>query len=106
MMILPAPKWTLDLVRDGAGLGHGHVEHVLLGVERGLGDGQRHLGRLAHAQADVALAVTDDDERDERHATAALDGLGNTVDENDALLELGGLALLVISITSHVLLTS
>ena len=81
------------------------MEHVLLGVERSLGDGQRHLSGLAHAKTHVALAVADDDESHERHTTAALDGLRNTVDENDALLELGGLALLL-RITSHVLLTS
>ena len=83
-------------MRDGALLGHRHVEHVLLGIERRLGDGQGHLSGFAHANAD---------ESDEAHATTALDGLRHAVDVNDALLELGGLALLLL-ITSHVLHTS
>ena len=92
-------------MRDGALIGHRHVEHVLLGIERRLGDGQGHLSGLAHANADVALAVANDDESDEAHATTTLDGLRHAVDVNDALLELGGLALLLL-ITSHVLHTS
>ena len=88
---------------NGALGGHGNVEHVLLSVDGGLGDSQRHLRGLAHAQTDVALAVAHDHEGHEAHATTALDGLGDAVDENDALLELGGLALLLLLITSHAL---
>ena len=95
---------ALDLVRNGAILGHGHVEHVLLGVQGSLGDSQGHLSGLTHAKTNIALTIAHDNESDEGHAATALDGLGNTVDENDALLELGGLALLLI--TSHVLQTS
>ena len=36
-----------------------------------------------------ALAVANDDESDEAHATTTLDGLRHAVDVNDALLELG-----------------
>ena len=75
----------------------GHVEHVLLGVLDALGNGQGHLGGLAHAKADVALAVTHGHEGDEGHATAALDGLGDTVDEDDALLKIRVLLALAIS---------
>ncbi len=85
MMMRPAPKWP-NLVRDGALLGHRHVEHVLLGIERRLGDGQGHLSGLAHANADVALAVANDDESDEAHATTTLDGLRHAVDVNAARL--------------------
>ena len=88
---------ALDGVRDGPVLGDGHVEHVLLGVLDALGNGQGHLGGLAHAEADVALAVTDGNEGDEGHAAAALDGLGDTVDEDDALLKIRVLLALAIS---------
>lgn len=90
-------------MRNGALSGDGHVEHVLLGVDGSLGDCQRHLGGLTHAKTNVALAVAHDHEGHEAHATTALDGLGDAVDENDALLELGGLALLLLLVTSHAL---
>ena len=84
---------------------HRNFEHILLGIFDALLDSDRHFLRLAHANADVALVVANDDESDEAHATTTLDGLRHAVDVNDALLELGGLALLLL-ITSHVLHTS
>ena len=66
----------------------GHAEEVLLGVVDGLVDGERDLVGLAVADADVLGLVTDDHERREREAAAALDDLGDAVDLDDPLLQL------------------
>ena len=47
-----------------------------------------HLLGLAHADAHVARAVSDDDQRRQREATAALDDLRDAIDVDDLLLEL------------------
>ena len=78
-------------MRNGAFLGQRNLEHVLLGVLDALADGDGHLGGLAHADTDVAVAIADDDERGQAEATAALDDLGNAVDVNNALFEFGSL---------------
>ena len=78
-------------MRNGAFLGQRNLEHVLLGVLDALADSDGHLGRLAHADTDVAVAIADDDERGQAEATAALDDLGNAVDVNNALFEFGSL---------------
>ena len=46
-----------------------------------------HLAGLAEPDADVARAVTDDDDRAEAEPPAALDDLGDSIDLDDALLE-------------------
>jgi hypothetical protein len=66
-------------------------EHVLLGVVDRLRDRERHLARLAVADADAVDLVADHDQRGEREAPAALDDLGDPVDLDDALLELARL---------------
>ena len=55
-------------------------------------DGQRDLVGLAVADADLRLLVAHDDERGEREAPAALDDLGDAVDLDDPLLEVGAAA--------------
>jgi len=72
-----------------AGAIHRHLEHVLLGVFDGLLDGQRHLTRLAVAGADGAVLIAHDDQRGEREAAPALDDLGDAIDVDDPLFELG-----------------
>src|SRR5712691_8013567 len=79
-----------DLMRDRrAVLRHG--EEILLCVLNRLRDRERHLARLAVADADAVDLVADDDERREGEPSAALDHLRHTVDLDHALLELAGL---------------
>ena len=68
-----------------------HREEVLLRVVDGLRDRERHLARLAVADADAIDLVADHDERREREPPAALDDLRDAVDLDDALLELARL---------------
>src|SRR5690242_20603127 len=65
------PEVAGDLAGDG-GLLERHEDQVLLGVLDRLADRLRHLVGLAEADADVAAAVADDDQRREREAPAAL----------------------------------
>src|SRR5690606_3349920 len=53
-----------------------------------LGDRRWHLARLAVADADHAIAVSDDHERGEAEATTALHDLRDAVDGDDSLQEL------------------
>src|SRR5262245_20385144 len=76
----------LDLVGDG-GADHRDPDQVLLCVLDALPDRLGDLTGLAEPHADVALAVTDDDDRAEAEPPAALDDLGDPVDLDDALLE-------------------
>ena len=82
----------------------GDGEHVLLRVVDRLGDRERHLARLAVADADAIDLVADHDERREREAPAALDDLGDAVDLDHALLELSGLVERRVATRSSVLL--
>ena len=77
------------LVRDRLAV-LGHREEVLLRVVDGLRDRERHLARLAVADADAVDLVADHDERGEREPPAALDDLGDAVDLDHALLQLSG----------------
>src|SRR5690606_34139572 len=74
----------LHQVRDGA-LDPRHLEGVLLGLLDALGDRRGHLLGLAVADADGAVAVTDDHQGGEAEATPALDDLGDPVDRHDLL---------------------
>jgi hypothetical protein len=80
------PELLAHLVRDG-GADHRDLDEVLLRVLDALADRLGHLAGLAQADADMARAVTDDDDRAEAEAAAALDDLGHAVDLDDALLE-------------------
>ena len=83
------------------GVIHVVAEHLVDATEK-LGllrEDLKDFGGLAHAEADVALAVTDGDEGDEGHARTTLDDLGHAVDVDDALLEVS--LLLALAITRH-----
>src|SRR5207237_9120880 len=79
-----------DLVRDRRPM-LGDGEEVLLRVLDGLGDREWHLARLPVADADAVDLVTDHDQCREREPPAALDDLGDSVDLDDALLQLARL---------------
>ena len=64
------------------------AEQVLLRLLGPLADRLRDLVGLAEAGADVAALIADDDERRERESPAALDDLGDAIDEHDAVDEL------------------
>jgi hypothetical protein len=64
------------------------LEQVLLGVVDRLRDRERHLARLAVADADAVDLVADHHEGGKREAAAALDDLGDAVDLDHALLQL------------------
>ena len=70
---------TLNAVRDGAA-DAGNAEEGLLGFFNALRDSGRNFLGLAVANADHAVAVTNDDEGGEAEATTTLDDLGNAVD--------------------------
>src|SRR5690606_23226376 len=96
---------TLHGVRDG-GCDAGHAEEVLLRLLDALRDRQRHLARLAVADADHAVAIAHDDERREAEATAALDDLRHAVDGHDALEELALLAVTRTAVVARVALAA
>ena len=64
---------------------HRDAEEVLASLLDTLLDGRGNFLGLAVADADQAVAVTDDDQRGEAEATTTLDDLGDTVDRDDAL---------------------
>src|SRR5438552_6814195 len=88
------------LMRDGRA-DHRHGDHVALRDLHALTDGLGHLARLADAGADAAIHVTDHDQRAEGELAAALDDLGDAVDADDAVRELGPFARRVPA-TAHV----
>jgi hypothetical protein len=80
----------VHLVRDGRA-DHRHRDHVALGHLHPLPDGLGDLARLADARADAPVHVADHDQRAERELAAALDHLGDAVDADHAVGELGTL---------------
>ncbi len=82
---------TLDVMMQRAAFAKRHPDHVALGLFGGLADGLRHFLGLALAKADAALLVTDHDEGRKAEALAALDGLRDTVDRDQAVSEFGRL---------------
>ena len=69
-------------MRNG-GAGQGHGDHVLLGSLQTLADRFGNFSSFAKAVTDLAFSVADDHQRGELHDTAALNGLGNTVEGNE-----------------------
>ena len=65
------------------------LHHVLLGLLDRLADGHGNFARLAHAEAGVAALVAHDDERRKAEVLAALDDLGDAVDRNDLIFQVG-----------------
>ena len=63
----------------------GTLKKCLLGLLDTLGDRRGNFLRLAVADADETVTVTDDHEGGEAEATATLHDLGDTVDRHDAL---------------------
>src|SRR6476620_10042549 len=98
---------TLNAVRDGAA-DAGNAEEGLLGLFNALRDSGGNFLGLAVADADHAVAVTEDDEGGEAEATTTLDDLGNTVDGYDALYELAllGFAAAVAATTATTVATA
>ncbi|GAA2802339.1 hypothetical protein GCM10020219_087100 [Nonomuraea dietziae] len=94
---------TLHGVRDGA-LDAGDAEEVLLRLLDTLGDGRGDFLGLAVADADQAVAVTDDNQGGEAEATTTLHDLGHsvdlhyTLDVRDALVS-GATAAIVTTVT-------
>ena len=85
-----------------------HLEDVLAGLVVALSYGLGHFVGFAETNTDVTGLVANDDERAETEAPAAFDDLGDTVDVDDALLELlfvdlecAGACAVVGSIKSH-----
>src|SRR5688572_6553971 len=79
---------TGDGVGDGAAL-EADLEHLLAGVLGALLDGVGDLVGLAVSDADVSLAVADDDQCAEREGSPALDDLGAAVDADDGGFDAG-----------------
>ena len=75
-----------DGMGDGVVLGDLHLVEVLAGSGQGLLDGLGDFRGLAKAIAELALAVTDDDQGREAHPLSALDGLADAGDLDDLLL--------------------
>ncbi len=83
---LGRPKLLKDLVRNGRP-GHRHADQTLPRALGAFADRFRHFVGFAQADADVARAIADDDNRAEREASAALDDLRHAIDLDDFLLE-------------------
>ena len=98
---VPAPKCpctSCGMVPPSSGIWNRFFLRLLGALADRLG----HLVGLAEADADVAALVADDDERREREAAAALDDLGDAVDEDDAVDQLADFFV----IDSHLVLLS
>ena len=61
------------------------LDHVLAGTLHRLLDRDRHLARLAVAETDLALPVTDDGQRGKAELTATLDDFRDTIDRDEFL---------------------
>ena len=81
---------------DGAG-NHRNAEEVLASLFSTLLDCGRDFLGLAVANANLTLAVTNDDESGEGHVAATLNGLGDAVDGHNALDVLIALVVLVVT---------
>ncbi len=77
---------TNDVMGNGSTL-QCDAEHILLCVLEAFADCIRNLSRLAHAEADLAIAVADNNESSEFHDTAAFYGFGYAVDCDNLFLQ-------------------
>src|SRR5712664_127198 len=84
----PGAEMAQHLVRDGVARER-HLEEVLLRLLAALADGLGDLVRFPQPGADVALAVADHHQRGEAEAPAALDHLGDAVDVDHPVVQLG-----------------
>jgi hypothetical protein len=75
-------------MRDG-GAAEGNGLEMLAGGIGGFADGFGDLVGLAETNANLAFAVTHDEERAEAETATALDDLGASVDEDDFFEEIG-----------------
>src|SRR5690606_25369917 len=82
---LAGAEAAVDVVMQRTAFLQRNADHLLLGRSRGLGDRFRHFARLAVAEADTALAITDHDQRREAEALAALHRLRDAVDVDQLL---------------------
>ena len=73
---------------DDGRAGERHVEEVLARLFDALLHRESGLLGLAVAEADAAVAVTDDHQGGERETTSTLDDLGHAVDLDGPLFEL------------------
>jgi hypothetical protein len=80
-----------------------YTHQTALGSFRRLADGFRHFTRLAVAEADPALEVTNDNERREAEALTAFDDLGDAIDVHELV---GKLAVAILTISATVSLGS
>ena len=65
-------------------------EHILFGLLDGFADGHGHFARLAHAEAGVALLISDNDQRGKAQVFAALDDLRDAVDRHNLIFQVVG----------------
>ena len=79
---------AVDVMVQRATLAQRHADQAALGGLGRLADRLRHLARLAVAEANAALLITDDDERRETEASAAFHHLGDAVDVHQTIDEL------------------
>src|SRR5207302_7673698 len=84
------PPLEVNFVRDRRP-DHRDRDHVPLRDVHPLADRLRHLAGLADACSDAPVQVADDDQRAERELPATLDDLGDAVDADDSVGELGTL---------------
>src|SRR5258708_12817153 len=97
---MPGAVMALDVVMQRAALAQRHADETLARLLGRLADRLRYLASLARAVTDAALAVTDDDERSEAEAPAALHHLGAAVDTDKLLDELALLAIPRLPVTA------
>ena len=77
-----------DDVMGNGYIGQRDLLHIFFRLLDSFSDGLRHLVGLAKAITNLAMTITNHDDRAETEATAAFDYLGNAVDEHNFFNEL------------------
>src|SRR3546814_15563871 len=77
--------WSSDVCSSDLAVVEFDVGHALACIFHRLLDRDRHFARLAVAEADLAVAVTDHRQRGEGELATALDRLGDAVDGDELL---------------------